>query len=410
MIETNLIEATVNKIQKLLAELPDLPTGRKNIYELAGISSREEVNSNMLAFYLDKQEEHRMGPLFLESLMELACPEQSLTEYEYEVIREHNNIDILIASRNADPNPENPEEFEWAVIIENKIYHILNNNLTGYWNQVNVKQGGFKLGIVLSPYGQPDSEKLRVNTTSPVYFVDVKHSDLTEKVKEKLPPYFLEADDRHLLLLKEYISNVESMYRNESQIKTMDDRLKIYQKHFEQINEILSLRHELRDHVINETIRVMETFGFEPANTSTKVQGKLFFRKEGSGHSDFFRIYFSYPTLIDQGKLNVQFELHKDFKKYGSELHGLEEFKKLVESSRPLVADKSYGPTFHHVVKYKDFSFQQSNSSNSFFEDLKRRLHQDIFNPENGFFVKCSKLLEKVMTPEDYARGTKGEE
>lgn len=44
---------------------------RNNLLDIAGFPRSEYVNSNILAFYFDEQEEHNLKRLFLDSLLEL---------------------------------------------------------------------------------------------------------------------------------------------------------------------------------------------------------------------------------------------------------------------------------------------------------------------------------------------------
>lgn len=61
-----------NKFKKLLDEALRIKTNfnrTKNYFQVSGYPHYENVVSNILAFYLDAQEEHRLSNLWLESLM-----------------------------------------------------------------------------------------------------------------------------------------------------------------------------------------------------------------------------------------------------------------------------------------------------------------------------------------------------
>ena len=52
--------------------IPQVPKRKKSIFEIAGYAHYEIVYSNILAFYLDKNEDHNFGSLFLDSLLILS--------------------------------------------------------------------------------------------------------------------------------------------------------------------------------------------------------------------------------------------------------------------------------------------------------------------------------------------------
>jgi len=111
--------------------LPKISKVRKNFMEIAGFPKWETVNSNLLAFYLDKTEEHGFGDLFFKSLLKLIELDKiELYNSDFFVEREvytpkGKYIDIVIKSVDIDDNGKH----DWVIILENKVYADLYNDL-----------------------------------------------------------------------------------------------------------------------------------------------------------------------------------------------------------------------------------------------------------------------------------------
>ena len=148
-------------LAELVSSFPETPQRRKNLIEIAGYPSWENVNSNLLAFYFDEQEEHGFGRLFFSSLLDVLSDEfpefdRNAFEAEDPVTAEREvftqaggRIDLLIrpASIEEKETSEQSHNASWAILIENKLYHYLANSLKDYWDSVDAEP---KFGIVLS--------------------------------------------------------------------------------------------------------------------------------------------------------------------------------------------------------------------------------------------------------------------
>jgi len=99
--------------------------------EISGYPHYENVCSNILKFYLDPTNEHGLKDLVLNSLLHLIDKDFhfDLDFEQIEVYREHktindNRLDLVVLTDN------------YAIGIENKIFHHLHNDLTDYKNTV----------------------------------------------------------------------------------------------------------------------------------------------------------------------------------------------------------------------------------------------------------------------------------
>ncbi len=374
----------------------------KTIFDITGVNRRENINSNLLAFYLDKNEEHRFGNLFLKSLCEIIEEKgvEITIDSDYEIYREYNYIDILIASKSS-----NPALFNWAIIIEHKIHHKLDNDLEDYWNKVKVIKGGNKIGIVLSPWGQKDKSLLRIETekergkigeSNNYYdYLDLKHEEWVDKVELNLCNYFLDADNFHLLILKDFFKNIKSMYMSSEEKQIRDNQMIMFQKNYSKIKQILELESSVRNYVLNESINVMSEFGYAPKTKYFSAKEKFFFKDDDS-LPEYFRFYFWYPTLVEKGELRINFELHNKYISFGKKFHDSEDFLQLLDEKPLLIeSNKQKENEYYHLASIRDSSFDNFSESNNFQERLRKVLDDNFFNKDDGILWGCTKLLEE---------------
>lgn len=136
--------------------------------EIAGISHDENSWSDIYAHFLNHKD---LGPMFLNSLLFLirSKTDKKISVDEFRVRREvvtanDNRIDLLITSRSH------------SIIIENKVRHILNNDLEDYWLSAKGNDSE-KTGVVLS---------LTHILTHHPDFVNITHREWISEVKKQL--------------------------------------------------------------------------------------------------------------------------------------------------------------------------------------------------------------------------------
>lgn len=157
----------LSKLEKFLNE-HQIPTVKKKALTFLGISKQphyENVWSNIYAFFFNTDEEHNLNDLFINSLLELINENisssfnlKSSFDIETEVgTKKNGRIDILLSNNND------------AIIIENKVYHHLNNDLDDYWYSISQTN---KIGIILS------LQKVHSNQITNPNFVGITHLEL----------------------------------------------------------------------------------------------------------------------------------------------------------------------------------------------------------------------------------------
>lgn len=373
-------------VSEFLSSLPKIKFERKDYISIAGYPSWENVNSNLLAFYFDDNEEHKFYRLFINSLLDVYDEkvkikiEREIFESAFSVDREvqtnsNKRIDILIK--------ELSSQESWAIIIENKIYAKLYNDLGDYWNSIDSE---YKIGIVLSIKPTNISKK---NKTNNISFINILHIELLNKVIQNLPDYYEESDDRHLLLLKEYILNINIHYRN---TKDMDETLKLFQSKQDDIKNIITLDAKLLKYVSNTVTDVMSANGYDPSSRRVTSKGKHFYCKSNSD----FRFWVDFGKLKYENRFIAYFELWgKKRTKYGDQLkETLTNNGKLGLSNYIQIASggKS-GSAFQHIYKI-DIPVEEY-ATEGFKKKIENLLEQYVFS-ENIFINTALFEYDKI--------------
>jgi hypothetical protein len=332
-------------------QLPE--SRRKNMIDIAGYPSWENVNSNFLKFYFDKDEEHRFGLLFLNSLLDIIEDkwaddwvhsesesfdaselvdvyrinsqantsknkrklDRTIFETPFTIERETGRIDLLIKGKVED---ENLNEYycPWAIIIENKIYHDLDNPLDEYWEKV---KADFKMGLILNLSLLAEPQVVKLSKEDDIQYTNVTHQMLIEKVQFNLGDYFENSDDRHLLYLKDYFSNIQSHYDMEKPNENTEKNIELLRQYNEEIKKLNGVVAETRNYMFRNINDVMERYGFDPA-TNYISYDKHYYSKDKNGDRLPIRMYIVIYPLLESDWFTPIIELYGDYCKYGDEV------------------------------------------------------------------------------------------
>lgn len=164
----------------LKVKVPEGVPTETGFFEISGTASSEAVNSRVYRWFLDREVNPQLAPLFRKALQRLALEKlgrdagtKLLALQEYECLLEvttssGNRIDILLD----DPDAQS------AIIIENKLHHSLQNDLLDYWNHISYPED-HKLGVLLTLYPTEVPESVTSR------FVNLTHLDWIEAVESE---------------------------------------------------------------------------------------------------------------------------------------------------------------------------------------------------------------------------------
>ncbi len=196
-----------SELLDLFESLP-VTTSSTTIFNIAGYPHYENVCSNILAFYLDPNNEHGMGSLFLSSLMSFVdgCDGDYGNEVKVdrEVSTAKGRLDIVVLTAGQ------------IIGIENKLYHHLNNDLNDY--------GSF-LDATAKEQGDKDSIKLVLSLRQEQMtagFVCITYEELWEKIRENLGKYVSTSSQKWMLYLVDFMEAIEKLYEGNMELDESD--------------------------------------------------------------------------------------------------------------------------------------------------------------------------------------------
>jgi len=242
----------------LKADLKVIPEKVTTLFDIAGFPNYETVMSNFYSFYLDPNGQHGFNDLFISALSDIierktkglsVIANSKICYTEREVYTDNGKyIDIVVR----EPS-ESGDRVENAIIIENKVNAPVKNDLIKYYNSIEVNKN--KIGVVLS---------LRQEADLPEEFINITHDEFINQVEQSSGSYFLNADLKQVVILKEFIQNIKNM----SQTKDLKEHYEFFFKHQDKIKEIIDLYSTIKSDIFKQVDDVCEKL-----NLGLELQG-----------------------------------------------------------------------------------------------------------------------------------------
>ena len=226
------IDLTYDELTKEFEELLTQSTKLEKapdstLFDIAGFPHYEDVISNWYAFFLETDKEHGFGNLFLDALLSLIKGKID-TEIELDsckVNREHPTdkmgfIDLLVYEGMEGGKFINP------IIIENKIYAEIYNDLEDYYDSIKaVDDTKIGVALTLKPVEVRDDR-----------YINITHEELLTEIKNNFGDYLDKANPKYLLFLQDFtrnimnltkpnqmLNNVKFYYANADKLKSLSE-------------------------------------------------------------------------------------------------------------------------------------------------------------------------------------------
>ncbi|WP_253405289.1 PD-(D/E)XK nuclease family protein [Pontibacter sp. HSC-36F09] len=247
---------------KLLIAFKAIPQPKRvrTLMEISGYPHYENVCSNILKFYLNPNEEHNLGDLVLNSLIHLIDEDFrfDLDFEEIEVIRELRTIndkrlDILVLTNN------------YAIGIENKIFHHLHNDLADYSKTVNSYCYNTRkpvcIVLSLNKLTSPVDQNLILKN----HFINITYDQLFQNIKKNIGSYLRSNNSVYVHHLTDFIRTLENLTN-----KTMEDRalLTFFRNNSEAVQELTDKFIEYTNSIykkVNELNNILPSNEFAPS-------------------------------------------------------------------------------------------------------------------------------------------------
>ncbi len=313
-------------INEIYYKLKLLPKEEKNIFEIMKYPHYENVASNILAFFIDPVEEHGYKDLFLNTLFRMSNIDDVVIEnveiFREVVLEEEKRIDLLI----------NVNNNEYILAIENKVQHILNNDLELYKNSI----------IKMFPESQYSFLVLGIRKEKTNIFQSITYRDFFLEIENEMKNYYLNAAIKYEIFLKEFIKNMKNL--SEGNI-TMNEKLSLFLENRIKIEELIKLKEEFKNHINNELDLVVNDlsecnfldFELWEVDKGNNDRAYKFIRPLKLNHMRFFDLYFEdlekNASKKEMTSFYIQFSLPAKFDGISEEVIKLidvykEEFKR----------------------------------------------------------------------------------
>lgn len=355
------------------------PDPLPSFLEISGFPYYEEVISNLYAFFFDSEGPHGLKTLFIDTLtemiMEILPSDNSPTFEKCKVIRERTvkgkSIDLLLYDEAFDSDGE--ECYRNAIVIENKIFASLYNELALYYKNISAEE--YKSGVVLSI----------VPLTVPGNYANITHSKFLNRIFKNISGYLLRASDKYLVLLKDLFQQITLQQKPEN----MKEYVSFYFENAEKINELNKIRVKAVEALVTELKIYLEN---TPFRTGRKYPESVNMRC--SLHDNILLILET-DKIFDQAVYSIQFWVTYELAKIVGEQPTIisQLISEAVAPSGFVFNQKKTGGKYAWVGSQTvQFARDLSN-----LQQLPMKIAEDLSQSWKPFILKCIETLTHVQ-------------
>ena len=263
--EVGVFEALLRDFRRQVPERPERPP---TFLEITRYPYYENVCSNILAFFFDPGKPHGLGTLFLDAIACLGKIEEQWLSSNVEVTREEETkngkrMDILIRSASH------------AVLIENKIWHRIDNPFCDYAKHLDSLEQSHKHKFLLTLNPVEDS------TAQECEFKNITHEQLVKKIRERLGAHLGwtrrdggVADTRYLTFMLDFLNTLDNLREGMAMDRELLEFVKSHNVHVERLLvRVKEFRKELRRKIDVLEGEMMITLSHHPEVKQWKWHG-----------------------------------------------------------------------------------------------------------------------------------------
>lgn len=348
-------------LQFLSLDFPKQDPPRYGFLEITNQRHRETVNSAIYGHFLSQDRNETIANLFKDTL--LALIEARLKPFSSKPLNDDTEVELapriedFTVELEVQTNKSNRIDLvlrdntnKTAIIIENKIYHFLANDLQDYWDSI---EDSKKVGVLLT------LTKESVPSHFEGQYVNILHKEWIDAIKQTgLPP---DLDIRDYVYLNDFFFSLLEL----SNTNTMNDQSTFFFQHQSKILEARDIYYVAYDHVQNALKTVVAKNNYEAYGKNTRY---MQFWPEGLKHELYYTIVFEdllEPKAGERPSLLIIIEIAKDL------LGMIDEFDQLTRDKTEFshlafkqvehkgfwmhYASKHYYPTIEEISKLHDF-------------------------------------------------------
>ncbi|MBR9859987.1 PD-(D/E)XK nuclease family protein [bacterium] len=352
----------LNELLKLKIPINDNP--EDGFLEIIRKSHRENINSNIYAYFLDADNNEGLAQLFIESLISvintenIVIPSETFNSYsvDTEVKTENGSIDIAI------------DDDEYVIIIENKLYHHLNNPLEDYLNHYSNKK---RIGVLLTLEDHPIPDEVKSE------FINIKHIDWINEIRDRGLPSGLP------LKLYIYLNDFFQTITNHTKSNTMNDEVKFFFDHTSQVEAAINSKNKAQGYVWHQMEKLARLLNLDIYKENrTRYEYLNFWSREN--HKDIYYTVNFKEMMEGKNKITIIIEFSSTL----AQQEALTKFKNLALNHKLKLSNKAWKYTAHFL--YKEYELNTAQ-----IEDLANFIYSRIKEDFESVFLKLIELCYK---------------
>jgi hypothetical protein len=283
-------------VDLLLMEVPAHKRRKEGFLDILDVPYHENSITRIYSYFLDAERNRQIAAMFLDALLDLVKTRSGknlefgnhFCQIEYNTAK-GNRIDLLIKT-----GGDECELSDHAIIIENKIFSPVRNDLRDYWDSIVVKEQN-KVGILLTLYPSKIPAGLQHQ------FVNVTHNEWMKEVKSRGIPCDLEPE--LYVYLNDFIRNMENIAKDANSIS---EDAKFFFEHSGKILRAKQTYDAARSHILGHLQIVSE-----------KLRMNLYGNSQGWRHIWDYKSHVYYvisieETLSADPHIIIYLEIYKD--------------------------------------------------------------------------------------------------
>lgn len=248
-----------------LESIPTIPPQKRTLMDIMGIRELENPWSDIYKFFLDKDEDHCLGDLFIRCLEDVCKIENEfLSDFNVErefVLDDKKRIDLLLTDISK----------RTAIIIENKVNHTLDNALDLYKEKVESK--GYKdvKVIVLSLRKIEDLEN---HKCKPINITHKEYVDCINEYRNK-PEFEAKGDAFYIRIMDQFIENVNNVTMK---MKIEQEQIDFFYLNYEKAEKVHTMYHQ----VVENYKDALKNLVFEKYQSKPNKNGWVYLTFKGN--------------------------------------------------------------------------------------------------------------------------------
>lgn len=347
----------------LKIEVPEGVPTETGYFEISGTATRETVNSRVYAWFLNREQNPVLAPLFCDALLHVARRKHDDTSIAERLLLGKykcqlevatsigNRIDILLRDIQA----------QLAIIIENKIHAELRNDLRDYWNHVSYPEDQ-KLGILLTLHRTQVPENVKSR------FINITHLEWIEAIESAGVPSGIP------LYTYGMMTDFFNTIRNQSTNRAMNDQARFFFDHPVPVIQAKECLDAATNYIKGELREVAELLEL---SFSFPYYGYCYLKEKKHIDDAYYTIIFEQLLQSKDPILHVIIELYSAGIKH---IDSLERALKLTPQSKAIMPSRERRGE-SRCVHFRTKTFLMNTDRISQLKDILIETIQEDFEP-----------------------------